>query len=354
MSKELARAWSADCEPLGTLPEVSVLQVAPEDEEKDEGDEDVKRLHNLAYTVATLPRNHKPKSVITRWKNTYHGLAESTRRTITIEKEDDESYGFELQTYGLRNRVVSELEMCTYVFKVKEEGPAERAGMKAGDILITINDSNVEGIPHKQIVDIIREAGNCLRIEVEFGTMARRMELQTRLQYLKQTMHEKCKELRSLLHQEQRLVHGLVAEDDSMFETLSTLYSLNPPLCRSKRAGTLLSSMSSLPSNWAVIAEDSDEAVYTTCLYGGPQDGGAGKDGAGAAAAIAGLSFLEQGSHHLRMCRSEMDLQQVQSQSLASSMSTLPRKGKKSSLRRSLRRFIPGLNKTLEEEQTPF
>uniref|UniRef100_S4R7A7 Trafficking regulator and scaffold protein tamalin n=1 Tax=Petromyzon marinus TaxID=7757 RepID=S4R7A7_PETMA len=319
--------------------------------------EDVKRLHNLAYTVATLPRNHKTKSVITRWKNTYHGLAESTRRTITIEKEDDESYGFELQTYGLRNRVVSELEMCTYVFKVKEEGPAERAGMKAGDILITINDSNVEGIPHKQIVDIIREAGNCLRIEVEFGIMARRMELQTRLQYLKQTMHEKCKELRSLLQQEQRLVHGKNASvgkvgltDLNECRLVGRMRDDGPAWqCRHE-----VLSMSSLPSNWAVIAEDSDEAVYTTCLYGGLQDGGAGKDGAGAAAAIAGLSFLDQGSHNLRMCRSEMDLQQVQSQSLAGSMSTLPRKGKKSSLRRSLRRFIPGLNKTLEEEQTPF
>nr|XP_013816353.1 PREDICTED: general receptor for phosphoinositides 1-associated scaffold protein [Apteryx mantelli mantelli] len=78
----------------------------------------------------------------------------------------------------------------------------------AGDTITGVNGLNVEGVRHREIVEIIKSSGDVLRLDTLYGTSVRRAELEARLQYLKQTLYEKWGEYRSLMVQEQRLVRG--------------------------------------------------------------------------------------------------------------------------------------------------
>ncbi|NWS00556.1 GRASP protein, partial [Motacilla alba] len=133
---------------------------------------------------------------------------EEHRRVVMLEKKAEESFGFEIQTYGLHHQDRNSVEMFTFVCRVHDGSPAEAAGLKAGDTITAVNGLNVEGIRHREIVEIIKSSGNVLRLDTLYGTSIRRAELEARLQYLKQTLYEKWGEFRSLMVQEQRLVRG--------------------------------------------------------------------------------------------------------------------------------------------------
>ncbi|XP_006095879.1 general receptor for phosphoinositides 1-associated scaffold protein [Myotis lucifugus] len=154
-----------------------------------------------------------------RWKN-LNQSPEQQRKVLTLKKEENQTFGFEIQTYGLHHREEQRVEMVTFVCRVHESSPAQLAGLTPGDTIASVNGLNVEGIRHREIVDIIKASGNVLRLETLYGTSIRKAELEARLQYLKQTLYEKWGEYRSLMVQEQRLVHGLVVKDPSIYDPL--------------------------------------------------------------------------------------------------------------------------------------
>nr|XP_014337387.1 PREDICTED: general receptor for phosphoinositides 1-associated scaffold protein [Bos mutus] len=149
-----------------------------------------------------------------RWKNLSQS-PEQQRKVLTLEKEENQTFGFEIQTYGLHHREEQRVEMVTFVCRVHESSPAQLAGLTPGDTIASVNGLNVEGIRHREIVDIIKASGNVLRLETLYGTSIRKAELEARLQYLKQTLYEKWGEYRSLMVQEQRLVHASIGSDVS-------------------------------------------------------------------------------------------------------------------------------------------
>lgn len=94
------------------------------------------------------------------------------------------------QTYGLHHQDRNSVEMFTFVCRVHGGSPAEAAGLKAGehilgepegprqwgpaslnpcspralgDTITGVNGLNVEGIRHREIVEIIKSSGNVLR-----------------------------------------------------------------------------------------------------------------------------------------------------------------------------------------------
>lgn len=141
----------------------------------------------------------------------------SQRKLVTVVKQDNETFGFEIGTHRLQNQNVCSSDMCTLICKVEEDSPAHCAGLQAGDVLANINGVSTEGFTHKQVVDLIRSSGNLLRIETLNGTVIlRRSELETKLQVLKQTLKKKWVEFRSLQLQEQRLLHGDAANCPSL------------------------------------------------------------------------------------------------------------------------------------------
>nr|XP_021150767.1 general receptor for phosphoinositides 1-associated scaffold protein [Columba livia] len=75
--------------------------------------------------------------------------------------------------------------MFTFVCRVHGGSPAEAAGLQTGDTITGVNGLNVEGVRHREIVEIIKNSGNTLRLDTLYGTSIRRAELEARLQYLK-------------------------------------------------------------------------------------------------------------------------------------------------------------------------
>ncbi|GAA6085252.1 general receptor for phosphoinositides 1-associated scaffold protein isoform X1 [Tachysurus ichikawai] len=90
---------------------------------------DVYDYKTLTYSGGTLPRNFKKNAGLQKWKPLTLP-PEPERKTVLLEKKEDESFGFELQTYGLHHQDENSVELCTFVCKVQEDSPAKLAGLK--------------------------------------------------------------------------------------------------------------------------------------------------------------------------------------------------------------------------------
>ncbi|XP_048872091.1 general receptor for phosphoinositides 1-associated scaffold protein isoform X1 [Brienomyrus brachyistius] len=336
---------------------------------------DIYNYKTLAYSGGTLPRNYR-KGAQHKWKP-QNQSPEQCRKVITLEKGQEESFGFEIQTYGLHRQDENSVEMCTFICKVHENSPAQRAGLRVGDTIASVNESSVDRCRHKDIVQLIRSSGNCVRLETVYSDAIRKAELEARLQYLKQTLHEKWDEYRSLMKEEQRLVHGLRMNDAALSESLESVRalvygSLGASSPASLRTVRCMSSASSSASQLSGTTED--DALYQTCLYPGEQSTSINSIVAVSAFAQEEDRGREQlGNRPLHRCTTvASSLLSTTKTQLTRSASTrsylrgapplagekptgfgsLPRKPKQMSFRRRLLKFIPGLNRALEEEES--
>ncbi|XP_074905578.1 protein TAMALIN isoform X2 [Buteo buteo] len=298
-------------------------------------------------------RRRQPRSVPVPPRFTGHWLSPVVpcpgcgRKVVTLEKKAEETFGFEIQTYGLHHQDRKSVEMFTFVCRVHGGSPAEAAGLKAGDTITGVNGLNVEGVRHREIVEIIKSSGNMLRLDTLYGTSIRRAELEARLQYLKQTLYEKWGEYRSLMVQEQRLVRGVVAKDPSIYDTLESIR-----WCLQGEGG--------LPGGSPhASACGSDDSLYQTCLFAsadsldGDKDGDKDGDSGGPAPppprprpTLARSASLKCGGGPGvagRLWARAGD---------PGEGAAAPRKGRHSSFRQRLLKFIPGLNRALEEEES--
>ncbi|NWR38361.1 GRASP protein, partial [Tachuris rubrigastra] len=285
------------------------------------------------------------------------------------------------QTYGLHHQDRKSVEMFTFVCRVHGGSPAEAAGLKAGDTITGVNGLNVEGVRHREIVEIIKSSGNVLRLDTLYGTSIRRAELEARLQYLKQTLYEKWGEYRSLMVQEQRLVRGewgpggwggelwgtpwapltplpctpsgVVAKDPSIYDTLESIR-----WCLQGEGG--------LPGG-SSRASGSDDSLYQTCVFAsadsldGDKDEDKDKDGHKDKDGDSGGPAPPPPRPRPALARSA-SLKCAGGVGAAGRLwaragdpgegAAAPRKGRHSSFRRRLLKFIPGLNRALEEEES--
>ncbi|XP_068453992.1 general receptor for phosphoinositides 1-associated scaffold protein [Clinocottus analis] len=334
---------------------------------------EVYNYKTLAYSGGTLPRNFKKGGGLQKWKPLTL-KPEPQRKVVVLEKNEEESFGFEIQTYGLHHQDQNSVEMCTFVCKVHEDSPAQQAGLKVGDTIASVNEATVEGLRHKEIVQLIRACGNTLRLETVYSDSIRKAELEARLQFLKQTLHEKWDEYRSLMVQEQRLVHGIVLSDAAVYESLESagMYgSLGTPSPATPRALRCTGSTSSSASFLSSTATE-DDPLYQTCLY--PADRGVDSvDGGAADQKEQQKPPQKKQQQRLRpaselfttaktqLTRSASTRSYMRGSSGSSSSTSgekqggfgsLQRKPKQKSFRRRLLKFIPGLNRPLEEEES--
>ncbi|XP_042307247.1 protein TAMALIN isoform X2 [Sceloporus undulatus] len=281
---------------------------------------------------------------------------EQHRKVITLEKEEGQAFGFEIQTYGLHHQDTKRVEMFTFVCRVHDSSPAQVAGLKPGDTITAVNGLNVEGIRHREIVEIIKASGNVLRLETLYGTSIRRAELEARLQYLKQTLYEKWGEYRSLMVQEQRLVHGIVVKDPSIYDTLESVHSClyGTALARgSMPFRMLLPGANSTYSSVGCVStatDESEDSLYQTCFFDSansldivPTTGQSSHPRPALTRSASVKCSSSNGNAHF------WDKSCEQKNSLATSR---PRKSKHGSFRKRLLKFIPGLNRSLEEEES--
>ncbi|CAN8207277.1 unnamed protein product [Coccothraustes coccothraustes] len=297
----------------------------------------------LAAAGGTLPRVRKDTGF--KWASPSQS-PEEHRRVVMLEKKAEESFGFEIQTYGLHHQDRNSVEMFTFVCRVHDGSPAEAAGLKAGDTITGVNGLNVEGIRHREIVEIIKSSGNVLRLDTLYGTSIRRAELEARLQYLKQTLYEKWGEFRSLMVQEQRLLRGVVAKDPSIYDTLESI--------RWCLQGEGLPGGSSRASG-------SDDSLYQTCVFASSSSLDGDKDGDKDKDEDSGGPAPPPPRPRPALGRSA-SLKCAGGPGAAGRLwaragdpgdgAAAPRKNRHSSFRQRLLKFIPGLNRALEEEES--
>ncbi|XP_040269175.1 protein TAMALIN-like [Bufo bufo] len=83
----------------------------------------------LVVSGATLPRAKKGSPM--GWKNVSQA-SEHHRKTVTLEKEDCETFGLEIKTYELHHKDKNAVEMFTFVCRVHKGSPAMWCGLKIG------------------------------------------------------------------------------------------------------------------------------------------------------------------------------------------------------------------------------
>ncbi|KFP06603.1 Cytohesin-interacting protein, partial [Calypte anna] len=285
------------------------------------------------------------------------------RRLVAILKEDKEAFGFEIQTLRFPHQNDYCLEVCTCVCKVQEESPAHLSGLQMGDILTSINGVNTDGFCHKQIVNLIKSSGNYLRLETINGAMfLRKMELETKLQLLKVTwggvclvgFFMTCPALS--LHEgggrgevkDTAMQDALELEEPRLLEGCSPPGPLRvqPRISSSSSSRSRLSSItlgsedscyqSGAFEDWAVEGLSCQISLEDDCVFPGEGDGAAGRSCLRRNRSISSgsASSLWEGG------------------SCSSSFGTLPRKSRRSSVRKHLLKFIPGLQQALEEEES--
>ncbi|XP_018408647.1 PREDICTED: cytohesin-interacting protein-like [Nanorana parkeri] len=323
---------------------------------------DANRSHSLAGALATLPRGHKQLG-----KSRSNSLIDSTgtephRRIVVIAKQDNEPFGFEIQTYKLQYEFGS--EMKTYVCKVHENSPSSKAGLKAGDMLTNVNGVNTEGFCHQQTVELMRSSGNFLRIETEISTDIRRSELQARLMLLKQDFRAKYKELQTILRKEHQLLYGTVNEHKIREE----LKSLHSKMSERSTPGSFLNkyrmSSSSSTKSFAGSITLSEDGLGSMSEY----EEDSGTEAFSRQSSIEedyfilkfnGLSLRKSSlarhrSISITSSESEPMSPNWDTLSLSNFFGTLPRKARRGSIRKHFLRFIPGLQRSVEEEESPL
>ncbi|XP_054627942.1 general receptor for phosphoinositides 1-associated scaffold protein [Dunckerocampus dactyliophorus] len=321
---------------------------------------EVYNYKTLAYSGGTLPRNYKKAGGSQKWKPQTR-TTEPQRKLVVLEKMDEQTFGFEIQTYGLHHQDQNTVEMCTFVCKVHEDSPAQLAGLQVGETIASVNNTPVEGSLHKDIVQLIKACGNTLRLETIYSDSIRKAELEARLQYLKQTLHEKWDEYRSLMVQEQRLVHGIVMCDGAVYESLESagMYgSLGAPSPASRRSPPCTGSTSSSASVLSTATDD--DPLYQTCLYhaAGDSDNTRKQPPPARKQRVRPASELFT-SARTQLTRSASTRSYVRGPSptppadpgnKSSGFAALQRKHR--NFRRRFLKFIPGLNRPLEEEES--
>ncbi|XP_039554624.1 cytohesin-interacting protein [Passer montanus] len=316
------------------------------------GPADGRRMQHLASTVGTLPRGRRQLALAR--SSSWDDSSKPQRHLVAILKEDKETFGFEIQTIRFSHQNDFSLEVCTCVCRIQEESPAHLSGLQTGDILTSINGVSTEGFAHKQIVDLIKSSGNYLRLETINGALLlRKMELETKLQALKQALHQRWGELRALLARERLLLHGEVAD------------GAVPGWLEAAEPGSPGPFLPAEPR----LASDSSSRSRLSSMTLGSEDsfcpGSAFEDAAAESRSRRGSTDDE--CVFARPAAARGSLRRNRSVSLASSgpasppgdgggscggFGTLPRSGRRASVRRHLLRLVPGFHRALQEEES--
>ncbi|XP_077867000.1 uncharacterized protein LOC144355838 [Saccoglossus kowalevskii] len=127
--------------------------------------------------------------------------AYSRRRTILV-KPRRRGYGFCLESYRIYHKSTGDTEIVTFVSNVQYDGPAHIAGMRIGDVIVSVNGMSVSMLEHETIMETFKNAAKNdmgkLRLVVVFEDCITRMNLHKRRMQLQKQLTMKIAELENL------------------------------------------------------------------------------------------------------------------------------------------------------------
>ncbi|XP_077473297.1 cytohesin-interacting protein [Stigmatopora argus] len=300
--------------------------------------------HRYRHSTESLTRTPKPRQCLVDY-------SDPQRLKIVLEKEENETFGFEVQSHSLQLRTSSVVEVCTFVSKVVEKSPAETAGLSTGDVVITINGDSIEGFSHQHILDLIRGSAKSLQLETVCGSVVKWIELEKRVNQLKQSLSDKLKELQELTLREACLIQGMLKERNP---------SSNSSEVHNAPTGHRSLRLSSDGSCKGLVTDDSDQgSVFGDLSSPSPLSAASvtREDhffwnrysnyhqivGRSSSSSLASSSSSSTGSQSPTWDRAR----------IASLFGTMPRKNKRTSVRKNILKLIPGLHqRSVEEEET--
>uniref|UniRef100_A0A9L0I4U1 Cytohesin 1 interacting protein n=3 Tax=Equus asinus TaxID=9793 RepID=A0A9L0I4U1_EQUAS len=190
----------------------------------------------------------------------------------------------------------------------------------------------------------------------------KRTELEAKLQVLKQTLKKKWVEFRSLQLQEHRLLHGdatncpsLENMDIDESALFGSLPGLGPALLDRNR----LSSESSCKSWLSSMTLDSEDGYQTCISEDSSREAFSRQTSTDDECFVPkdGDDFLKRSSSRRNRSistASSGSMSPLWEGNFSSMFGTLPRKSRRGSVRRQLLKFIPGLHRAVEEEESRF
>uniref|UniRef100_A0A8R1TJH7 PDZ domain-containing protein n=1 Tax=Onchocerca volvulus TaxID=6282 RepID=A0A8R1TJH7_ONCVO len=175
--------------------------------------------------------------------------ANRRRRTVIVTRNNEEPFGFTLQTYLLKRKGDDVPSKVTYVDYVQLDSPAADAGIRAGDVIISINGHVVTGMSHEELIKLIGSYHQ-MRMVVIFENIRQRIELIARAIKLRKILNDKLYQLNLIDIEEQKILNRAYLRSLSA----KTTYSLTNSLSSTETSSA--SSVSSMPSNLSGIVND--------------------------------------------------------------------------------------------------
>ncbi|KAL2099649.1 hypothetical protein ACEWY4_004043 [Coilia grayii] len=103
--------------------------------------------------------------VIDSLKKKLNALPSPEREIMTVHLKKDAKYGFGFQIVGGESS--GRMDLGTLISSITPGGPADINGcLKPGDRLISVNDINLEGLPHDAAVEILQNASDDVSLVV--------------------------------------------------------------------------------------------------------------------------------------------------------------------------------------------
>uniref|UniRef100_A0A915PR67 PDZ domain-containing protein n=1 Tax=Setaria digitata TaxID=48799 RepID=A0A915PR67_9BILA len=182
--------------------------------------------------------------------------ANCRRRTVVVTRNDEEPFGFTLQTYLLKRKGDDVPSKVTYVDYVQLDSPAADAGIRAGDVIISINGHIVTGMSHEELVKLIGSYHQ-MRMIVIFENIRQHIELVARAIKLRKLLNDKLYQLNLIDIEEQKILNRAYLRSLSKREIRHSLKNSLSSVGTSSNSSVV----SSVPSDIGGILNDAERSI---------------------------------------------------------------------------------------------